>query len=66
MIVDLVIIEGWSLKVNRDTLRSVLVLDADLMVTLSEEGGVSLLYSSKHLAEVQMLVVGYDPTCADL
>ena len=32
---------------------SVLVLDADLMVTLSAEGGVSLLYSSKHLAEVQ-------------
>jgi hypothetical protein len=30
------------------------VLDADLMVTLSAEGGVSLLYPSKHLTGVQM------------
>ena len=28
-------------------------MDADLMVTLSAEGGVSLLYPSKHLTGVQ-------------
>jgi hypothetical protein len=31
-----------------------IVLDADLMGTLSAEGGVSLLYPSKHLTGVQM------------
>ena len=38
------------------------MLDADLMVTLSAEGGVSLLYPSKHLTGVQVLVVGSAPT----
>ena len=37
-------------------------LDTDLMVTLSAEGGVSCLYPSKHLAGVQMLVEGIEPT----
>ena len=32
------------------------VMDDDLMVTLSAEGGVSLLYPSKHLAGVQRRV----------
>ena len=41
-----------------DSFYSVFVLDADLMVTLSAEGGVSLLYPSKHLAGVQCSLRG--------
>ena len=41
-----------------DSVDSVFVLDADLMGTLSAEGGVSLLYPSKHLAGVQCSLRG--------
>jgi hypothetical protein len=45
---------------------SVHSLDADLMVTLSAEGGVSLLYPSKHLAGIQMLLAWIEHASGEL